>query len=151
MKYAKLKIYLDVCTLCRPYDDQSFLRIKLETDAYYLILENIKNAKYTMISSAVHLSEIKSIESDSIKSNLLSMLDKYSIKPILELDVIRKRTDNLIDKGFGIGDAAHIAFAESSADYFITCDDKLIKKALKSSLNIAVLNPVQFCVMKDLK
>jgi len=31
-------IYLDVCTLCRPFDDQSFLRIRLETDAVNLIM-----------------------------------------------------------------------------------------------------------------
>ena len=35
----KLKLYLDVCTLCRPFDDQNRMRIRLETDSYYLIMQ----------------------------------------------------------------------------------------------------------------
>ena len=31
-------IYIDVCALSRPFDDQSFLRIRLETEALNLIL-----------------------------------------------------------------------------------------------------------------
>ncbi|MDF2953368.1 MAG: hypothetical protein OD816_000613 [Thermodesulfobacterium sp.] len=30
-------IYLDVCALCRPFDDQSYLRIRMETEAINLI------------------------------------------------------------------------------------------------------------------
>ena len=36
-------LYLDVCTLGRPFDDQNMMRIRLETDSYHLILqENLK-------------------------------------------------------------------------------------------------------------
>lgn len=44
------KLYLDVCTLCRPFDDQNVMRIRLETDAFYLILQNIQNGKYEMMN-----------------------------------------------------------------------------------------------------
>jgi len=30
-------IYPDVCALCRPFDDQSYLRIRMETEAVNLI------------------------------------------------------------------------------------------------------------------
>ena len=40
---GKPLLYLDVCTLCRPFDDQNMMRIRLETDSYHLILqENLK-------------------------------------------------------------------------------------------------------------
>jgi len=28
-----MTVYLDVCALCRSFDDQSFLRVRLETEA----------------------------------------------------------------------------------------------------------------------
>jgi len=27
------KLYIDVCTLCRPFDDQNVMKIRIETDA----------------------------------------------------------------------------------------------------------------------
>jgi hypothetical protein len=41
MDISKL-IYLDVCVLCRPFDDQKYLRIRMEIDAVNLILANIR-------------------------------------------------------------------------------------------------------------
>ena len=32
------RVYLDVCALCRPFDDQAHMRIRLETEAVQLIL-----------------------------------------------------------------------------------------------------------------
>ena len=54
-------IYIDVCTLCRPFDDQNQMRIRLETDAWYLILNAIKQGDYEMAVSPAHTQEITSI------------------------------------------------------------------------------------------
>ena len=43
---CKPLLYLDVCTLCRPFDDQSMMRIRLETDSYHLIMQAIQEGKY---------------------------------------------------------------------------------------------------------
>ena len=59
---AHKSVYLDVCTFCRPYDDQSLMRIRLETDALYLILQHVQNSRYTMIVSPVHVREVDAIE-----------------------------------------------------------------------------------------
>ena len=42
MKKETKRIYLDVCALSRPFDDQAFLRIRLETEAVNLILSKTK-------------------------------------------------------------------------------------------------------------
>jgi len=55
------KLYLDVCTLCRPFDNQNLMRVRLETDAYYLILDSIQSKKYEMIISPAHEKEIEDI------------------------------------------------------------------------------------------
>jgi len=34
-------LYFDVCTLCRPFDDQQQLQIRMETDALYLIVRQV--------------------------------------------------------------------------------------------------------------
>ena len=40
-----MRVYLDVCCLNRPFDDQSQDRIKLETDAVLSILDNCQTGE----------------------------------------------------------------------------------------------------------
>src|SRR4030042_4234855 len=47
-------VYLDVCSLCRPFDDQRFLRIRMESEAMHLILENIRTGMIKMIVNKMH-------------------------------------------------------------------------------------------------
>ena len=61
MKKSKKPIYLDVCVLSRPFDDQSFLRIRLETEAVNLILSKIRNEEYELVVSPIHWEEIEAI------------------------------------------------------------------------------------------
>jgi len=61
MKKTKKPIYLDVCVLSQPFDDQSFLRIRLETEAVNLILSKIRNEEYELVVSPIHLEEIEAI------------------------------------------------------------------------------------------
>lgn len=51
----------------------------------------------------------------------------------------------------GVADAVHISFAEATADSFISCDDKLLNKCIKTTINLEVMNPVKFAVKEDLK
>jgi predicted nucleic acid-binding protein len=44
----------------------------------------------------------------------------------------------------------HLAFAEQSADYLITCDDKFLKRSKKMKTEIEVLNPIEFCIKEEL-
>ena len=50
----------------------------------------------------------------------------------------------------GIADAAHVAFAEANANYFISCDDRLIKQCKKVTIGVAAMTPVKFCVQENL-
>ena len=58
---APKKVYLDVCALCRPFDDQQQVRIRLETAAVELILAHIRPAELELIVSPVHNVEIEAI------------------------------------------------------------------------------------------
>ena len=48
-----MRIYLDNCCFNRPYDDQSQLRIQLETEAKLRIQENVRSNLYTLIWSYI--------------------------------------------------------------------------------------------------
>ena len=150
-KKEKSLLYLDVCVLCRPFDDQTQMRIRLETDAFYLIFEAIKNGFYGMAFSRVHLEEIAAIKDVQEKYELMGMLNKYGKELDCDLTKIRSRAEELHARKFGIADAAHLAFAEAISNIFISCDDKLINKCGKANIMIPVLNPVEFCVREDLQ
>ena len=104
-----------------------------------------------MIASPVHFEEVNAIKDPHERYELLALLTKYGTSPPYALEKIRARAEYLYSKKFGVADAAHIAFAEAKADFFISCDEKLLKKCFKMGINIEVVNPVKFAVMEDLK
>lgn len=144
-------IYLDVCSLSRPFDDQSYIRIKLETDAVNLILNYVRNENFILMRSKVHDVEINSISDKLEKKELFELLDKYSKTKRVDLQKVKNRIEYLRNMGVGIADAAHVAYAESYDASFISCDDKLLKKCQKIDLEICCYNPLKFCEVEDLK
>lgn len=78
--------------------------------------------------------------------SLLKRLDKSCE---CDLTQARHRADALIDTGFGIADAARIAFAEQLAEFFITCDDKLLKRCKQAALRITALNLLEFIAREE--
>lgn len=139
------RIYLDVCALCRPYDDQTYSRIHLETVAIHLILKAIEAGHYTLVRSPVHRAEITAIADEFERVDLLLLLDNMALEPKIDHKAGRRRAEALFQQGFRPADAAHVAFAESAAADFISCDDQLIKRCNQADLAIWTGNPVAFC------
>ncbi len=144
------KVYLDVCTLCHPFDDQNQMRIRLETDAYYLILEAIKGHDYEMMVSKVHFEEVNAIGDVHERYEIVILLKKYGVECACDVVKARARAEALHTRSFGVADAAHLAYAEVLADVFLTCDDKLLKKCRKTELNVLAMNPMEFCTQEEL-
>ncbi len=148
---AQTRIYLDVCILCRPYDDQHLMRIRLETDALYLILQHIQNGRYTMIVSPVHFREVVAIAEPRERAEVTALLHRYGTNPSCDLRAVRNRAEVLHGRRVGVADAAHVAFAEATADVFITCDDRLLRQCRRISVLLRVMSPVDFCLAEDLR
>jgi predicted nucleic acid-binding protein len=56
---------------------------------------------------------------------------------------IRERAEALEKHGLKAIDSLHVACAESaSADYFLTCDDRLLKK--QKHITVSSMNPLDF-------
>lgn len=148
----KPKLYLDVCTLCRPFDDQNSMRVRLETDSYFLIMQAIRDGDYELLYSKVHEKEIAAIPNALEKAELLETLYQNARPCAGDFQSIRNRAEALVNAGLGIADAAHIAFAEVNADYFISCDDRLIKRSQRENVSvITMMTPVEFCVRENLQ
>lgn len=145
------KIYLDVCALCRPFDDQSFVRVRIESDAVKLILQNIREGLFRLQLSPVHYREITAFSDIIERVELIGVINNLGSQ--IEADPIstRQRAEYLIKRGFGTADAVHVAFAEAARANFITCDDKLLKKCIKIGISIWSGDPLQFCIKENLK
>ncbi len=148
---VKKPVYIDVCALCRPFDDQDYMRIRLETEAVNLILSKIKQSKYRLLVSPVHFKEIGAIEDNFERIELQTILEKLGELVKVNKTQTRTRAEELVNLDFGVADAAHVAFAEKAGALFISCDNKLINKCLNHKINIWCGNPVAFCEMEDLR
>lgn len=144
-------VYIDVCALSRPFDEQGYLRIRLETEAVNLILSNIRKGRYKLLYSPVHLKEIEAITDPFERIELLTLLSNLGELITIKYAETRERAEELVDINFGVADAAHVAFAERAAASFLSCDDRLIAKCKKHSINTWCGNPVAYCEEEGLK
>lgn len=142
-------LYLDVCVLCRPFDDQNQLRIRLETDAVFLILMRIETGLYRAVVSPAHVKEVGAILETSERLEMERLLGRLCESCEYDLPQARHRAEALIGSGFGIADAAHVAFAEQVADFFIPCDDKLLKRCTHAELPIYAMSPLEFIAQEE--
>ena len=147
----KMRLYLDVCTFCRPFDNQNMMRIRLETDSYYLIMQAIRDGDYELLYSKVHEKEIAAISDVLERTEILETIHQNGSACKGVLPLIRLRANELVSLGLGVADAAHVAFAENNADYFISCDDRLIKRAKRANVGVMMMTPLEFCVQENLK
>lgn len=144
-------IYLDVCALCRPFDNQDYLRIRMENEAVNLILSNIRAGKCRLLYSTVHLKEIEAIEGTAERIELLTLLNTFGENIARDTTDIRHRAEELFKDGFGVADAAHVAYAEIAAADFVTCDDRLIKKCHRRDVKVWCGDPMAYCEKEGLK
>jgi hypothetical protein len=77
-----VKIYLDVCCLNRPFDDQGQERIRIESEAVITILGRCRSKTLILLSSEVVDLEISKIPDDDRKQKvmLLSLISKMELK-----------------------------------------------------------------------
>ena len=82
---------------------------------------------------------------------LLSVIEHYGVSLDIDMSSARRRAEEFTALGFGPADAAHFAFAEAGNAYFISCDDRLLKKCRKHSIKVWSGSPVLFCTEEELK
>lgn len=146
-----MRIYLDCCSLQRPFDDKSQPRIAVEAEAVLVILALCESDHLKLIFSKALLFEIDRIPDQVRKDDALAILKiaNETVEMTAELEALARR---LKASGLKPLDALHLASASTSkADYFCTCDDKFFKKAKSiEKLNTKVVSPTELVMELDI-
>ena len=138
-----MKVYLDNCMFNRPFDDQSQIRIRLETEAKLYIQSLIKDGSLTLIWSYILDFENAQNPHNDRKKSVGIWKNLASIDIEATPDLLGKAKEFTV-QGIRAKDALHLASAiEGGADYFLSTDDKLLSKIQKITL-LNALNPVDF-------
>jgi predicted nucleic acid-binding protein len=140
----RMKIYFDNCSLQRPLDDQTQPRIEQETKAVVAILAACETGDLTLISSEILLAEVAETFDLERREMTLGVLD-IAEETIVINRKIEERAREIEKFGIKAMDALHLASAETGrAEYFCTCDDKLLKRArAKNDLKTKAVSPIE--------
>jgi len=136
-----MRLYLDNCAFNRPFDDQGHIRIRLEAEAKLYIQGQVKDGTIDLVWSY-----ILDIENDQNpfqeKKSAIAKWKRLSVVDIEETELLTERANSLVASGINAKDALHVSAAiEGKADFFVTTDDKLLKK-LAGINGIRVVNPI---------
>lgn len=146
-----MKLYLDLCVYNRPFDYQGQERVALETSVFIYIIEKIENASFTLVTSEALIYENSKNLDEQRKIRIASYFQLS--KEFMQIDAFdMERVKYLKELKFADLDALHIALAEKSgADFFITCDDEIVKlyKKNKACVNIDVVNILEFIALEE--
>lgn len=143
-----MKIYLDNCTFNRPFDNQSGIRVRIETEAKLYIQEQIKAGNLELIWS--YILDFENEQNPFIeRKTSIGKWKKLASIDVEENENVLETANVLLKSGLKSKDALHIASAiEGNAECFITTDDGILKKISKID-NIIVVSPTDF--IKKLK
>lgn len=135
-------IYLDNCAYNRPFDDQTNLRISLETQAKLHIQSLIKNGKIDLIYSYICFYEnyINPFENKKLPISEFSKNAKCCM--VENHDILVTANKIMMDNKIKPLDALHLSCAiNAKVDYFITVDDSILKYKINE---ILVFDPIEF-------
>jgi predicted nucleic acid-binding protein len=145
-----MTIYLDVCCLNRPFDDQSQHRMRLEAEAVLSILEMADARQLEIVGSDFIDDELSDMKDRERREKVELLLTVASTQISLTAGIERRAVE-LQKWGLTPLDALHLTAAENAhADYFLTTDDNLIRKATRhqTDLKVKVENPVKWLIQK---
>jgi len=148
---SKIRVYLDNCSLNRPFDDQKQIRIFLETQAKIHIQNLIICERLEFVYSYMSVFE----NSDNPNKDNSKIIDDFfaNADDFVGHDkeeTVGKLAKKIEAQGIKSRDAIHLACAiESGCDYFITTDDIVLKRCTEK--NIKVCSPIDFLTVFEVE
>jgi hypothetical protein len=138
-----MRVYLDNCSLNRPFDDQSQVRIRLETEAKLFIQRQIRTGKIELAWSYMLDYENTANPFDERRSAVQVWHKHASIRTGETQEIVAK-AQALVKLGIKSKDALHVASAiVMECDYFITTDDRILART-RALTDIVVMDPTSF-------
>lgn len=139
-----MKIYLDNCSIQRPLDDKSQVRIASEAEAILNIITLSQQGKVELIHSDALEYEIDRTPNAQRKLFATEVLQNTTLR-ISFTEAVITRAKELEQFGLKPLDALHFASAEAAeVQYFCTCDDRFIKRLRALPKNaVTVVTPLE--------
>ncbi len=138
-------IYLDYNCFQRRFDDPNQIRIQIEALACQEIFNRAEAQTAQLIWSFMHEDETLLCPFPERQEFVLELSTLCQIR-IGPEDDIYGLAQQLMQQGkFSAKDILHVACASyASANFFLTCDDALMRQAKKLALTCEVINPVDY-------
>lgn len=139
-----MRLYLDMCSLQRPLDDRSQLRVHLEAEAVLGILAFCETGAVELVSSYPLRFETERNPHPvrrSFAEETLATAEHF----VAATETVVRRAREYQARGIKPLDALHLASAVAAgADYFCTCDDKFLKRARAADTEaVQVVSPLE--------
>lgn len=141
---AVVLIYLDMCAIQRPLDDQSQVRVRLEATAVLGVLDHCRAGGAELASSDALVFEAGRNPHPVRRAYAEAVLVGATVRQPLT-PAVETRADALAAAGLNPLDALHVASAEAvGAAYFCTCDDRLLRRARAAAAPpLKVVSPLE--------
>lgn len=122
-------IYLDMCCLQRPMDNQAHFRIHMETEAILGVMAWCEAGNAQLLGSVALNYEADHNPHPVRKAFVRETLSKCGVI-IQASDTVEQRARYYGSRGLKVLDALHLACAvDAQAHYFCTCDDRFLRRA----------------------
>lgn len=140
-----VKIYMDVCCLNRPFDNQNQDRIRIESEAIMSILFHCQQGDWELVGSEIIDLELSKLQNPFKKQKTI-MLTNIAVMKIYLNPRIEARAMEYNNLGVDLFDSLHIACAEEAkADIMLSTDDNLLKRVKRlAEAGISIKNPVNW-------
>ncbi len=144
-----MRLYLDNCCFNRPFDDQSTLTIRLETEAKLHIQAAIRAGEYALCWSYI-LDYENAANPLPERCSEIQKWETLADAFVVETPAILTTMKEMIAIGCKPLDALHLACAQAlECDYFLTVDKGILKKA-RAIAGIRIMNPIDFVIEQGL-
>ena len=135
------RIYLDNCCFNRPYDDQAYLSVYLETEAKLFVQKEILQGAFELAWSYM-LDYENSMNPYDERRKAIENWRKIAVCDVDFSMDINLLGNKILTHGLKNKDALHIACAiAAKCAYFLTTDKGVLNKQLSE---IIVINPIDF-------
>ncbi len=139
-----MRIYLDMCCYNRPYDDQTQLKIAMETQSKLHIQTLVKEKKLELIVSYMLRYECSKNPFEMRRNAIFEFIQENAAGYVGDdrKKVIEAKAAEIMKTGIKFKDACHVASAiYAGCEYFISTDTRLLKY---NTQEIKMVTPIEF-------
>ena len=138
-----MRVYLDNCCYNRPFDDQSQVKVRVETISKLAVQLMMATKRVEYVWSSTLDYELSKNPVPKRKATI-SRWRAGAVEYVTASEEVCQRARELEDAGLGAQDALHVASAEQAGcDWFLTTDKGILKRA-NVSTEMCIANPTTF-------